>query len=242
MILEFIQSILSDAPTWAREQGLLKESLAIHSRYLRHKEPWTAHLSHCQSEIETFLNQYPGKKKLGILGSGYLLDFPSKILNDSSYELFLFDAVHPRALKTKTTKAKLNFIYVDLNLAPEILNFDFQQELASCELMLSTNLLSQLALGGSRHLENDENQRIPLARQLVSQHLKFLRSTKKPSILISDFEKIIKSKQGSILVQESSLANFQMPIPAHQWLWPLAPLGEISKDYSIELKVGTWHF
>ncbi len=242
MIFEFLQSLLSDAPQWAKEQGLVKESIAISARYSRQKKSWAGHLQNCHQEIESFLSKHPTQKKIGILGSGYLLDFPPGILEDPSYELYLFDAVHPRSIRGRKTKAKLNLVTCDLNLDPEILNFDFQQELSSCELIVSTNLLSQLALSGSKKFEHKADLRSDLAQKLVAQHLKFLRGLKMPVLLISDFEKIFKSEEDKILVRESSLWNAKMPSPHREWLWQLAPLKEVSRFYSIELKVGAWLF
>jgi hypothetical protein len=240
MIFELIQSFLSDAPAWAKKQGLLKESIAIGARYSRQKKTWAAHLQNCHEEIEAFLSSYPEKKKIGVFGSGYLFDFPKSILADASYELYLFDAVHPRSVKAKKTQANLKFVTVDLNLAPEILNFDFQDELSNCDLMVSTNLLSQLALYGTKDIPDNGDRREKRAQKIISQHLHFLREMKKPTLLLTDFEKIFKSPEQKVLVQESSLAKVNLKPPQREWLWQLAPLGEVSRTYSIDLKVGSW--
>jgi hypothetical protein len=240
MIFELFRSFLSDAPEWAKKQGLLKESIAIQARHSRQKKTWAAHLQNCHQEIEAFLSAHPEKKKIGIFGSGYLFDFPKSILDDPSYELCLFDAVHPRSLKVKKTQAKLKFVTLDLNLAPEILNFDFQADLSTCELMISTNCLSQLALYGAKNVADNGDLREKRAQKLISQHLHFLREMKKPTLLLTDFEKIFKSPEQKVLVQESSLAKVKLKPPQREWLWQLAPLGEVSRTYSIDLKVGSW--
>ncbi len=240
MIFEFIQSFLSDAPEWAKKQGLLKESIAIRARYSRQKKTWAAHLQNCHREIEAFVASHPKQKKIGVFGSGYLLDFPKSILSDPAYKLILFDAVHPRAVRVKKTQAKLKFVTVDLNLAPEILNFDFQEDLASCDLLISTNCLSQLALYGAKKISDNGDLREKFAQKLISQHLYFLRELKKPTLLLSDFEKIFKSPEQKTLVQENTLAKVKLKPPQREWLWQLAPLGEVSRTYSIELQVGSW--
>lgn len=240
MIYEFIEALLSDAPKWARKQNLVKESVAIGARYKRQSKAWAEHLANCQNEIQEFVLKYKSAKRITILGSGHLLDVPAGLLENKSYEFYLFDAVHPRSIRKTRYKAKCHFLVADLNLGAQELKRQFHSEFSACDLVISLNLLSQLALSGSQHLQQKPNERASYAKSLVENHISLLESMARPYLLISDFEKHFIGLKGENILSESSLWDHQLPKPKRIWPWNLAPNGEISKDYRLELQVGVW--
>ena len=235
MIIEFFQALFSDAPKWAKQQDLVKESVAIGARYLRQKKFWASHLESCQSEIRNFQTQFGQAKKIAVFGSGHLLDFPRELLDRSDLEFFMFDAVHPREIRKKNFRAKCHFISRDLNLKPSEICDDIVNE---CEIFISSNLLSQLALSGSQHLKSE--LRDSVAKSLVENHMQFLKSLPGPTLLLSDFEKRFVSEKEEIILTETTLWSYRMPTPRRTWWWNLAPNGEISSDFRLELQVGVW--
>ena len=235
MIIEFFQALFSDAPKWAKQQDLVKESVAIGARYQRQKKFWASHLENCQAEIRNFQKAYAQAKKIAVLGSGHLLDFPQELLERPDLEFFLFDAVHPREIRKRSFRAKCHFISRDLNLKPSELRDDI---LNQCDIFISTNLLSQLALSGSQHLKSE--QRETFAKSLVENHMQLLKSLPGPTLLLSDFEKRFISSKDEEIVTETTLWGYSMASPRRTWWWSLAPKGEISNDFRLELQVGVW--
>ncbi len=242
MILEFLQLLTSDAPKWAKKQKLVKESIAIAARHRRNSMAWASHLENCKNEIREFRVRHSNAKAIAIFGSGHLLDIPNELLDDPKLSIFLFDAVHPRALRKKRFRARCHFINCDLNASSKNLFEMFSAQLKQCELFFSMNLLSQLALSGSQHLAYSPEKRNEFARSLIENHLLFLRSLPGTTLLISDFEKRFLNQQDEVILSESSLWNIEMPRPQKTWLWNLAPRGEISNDFRVELQVGVWEY
>ncbi len=238
MIYEFFQTLFSDAPHWAKRQNLVQESVAIAARYRRQKDFWLSHLENCYKEIKAFGNA----KKIAVFGSGYLLDFPAELLSNPELEIFLFDAVHPRAVRQNNFRAKCRLITCDLNMNAAELFKSYDLILRQCDAFISLNLLSQLALHGSQHLASQEKQRVVFAKGLVANHLGFLKSLPGPVLLISDFEKRFVDLKNEVILNETTLWGFQMPQPNRKWTWNLAPRGEVSKDFRIDLEVGVWTF
>ncbi len=240
LIFEFFQSLLSDAPKWAIKQKLVNESIAIKARHERQKSHWANHLIGSQSEILKFINEFPHSKEIAVFGSGHLFDFPTELFSRKDLEFFLFDAVHPKSVRRQSYAAKVHFLNADLNLKPEVLKQQFAEAFGKCDLFISLNLLSQLALGGSAHLSKSEHLRKTFAQTLVSNHLALLKNRK--TLLISDFEKNIYDREDKNILFDSTLWDYKMPQPIRKWEWDLAPFGEVSKKYRIELTVGLWRF
>lgn len=240
MIIEFLQSLMSDAPKWAKQQNLVKESIAIGARYRRHSRAWSSHLLKCQSEIEKFISENPKAKRIAIFGSGHLLDIPKDLLNQSGFEFFLFDAVHPRSVTKSLYKAKCHFIFCDLSQSPEQIFKSHDDIFKSCDLFISLNLLSQLALSGVSASLLSPEERAKLAREIISNHLSFFRALGGPHLLFTDFEKRFLNTADEVIESESSIWNYDLGPAVDTWLWDLAPIGEVSPDFRIELRVGLW--
>ncbi len=240
MLKEFFQTLFSDAPDWAKQQNLVKESVAIKARYERQKSHWASHLLNSQNEILKFRIENQEAKKIAVFGSGHLFDFPQELLCNPSLHIFLFDAVHPREIRAESFKARVQFINCDLNLKPQALFERYGKILEQCELFVSTNLLSQLALSGSARLQKNETERTKLAQSIIENHLLFLHSLPGRSLLISDFEKKFIGTADEKVLEQTTLWGYTMAKPLRSWLWDLAPFGEISKKYRVELEVGTW--
>jgi hypothetical protein len=99
------------------------------------------------------------------------------------------------------------------------------------DAIVSLNLMSQLPLSISGDPQN-------VFQTCAEEHLQFLRMTGKPVLLISDFLQQQVDRTGKVSDSRSTIPS--MPRPLKQWTWALAPMGEISKSFAIELLVGVW--
>jgi hypothetical protein len=81
---------------------------------------------------------------------------------------------------------------------------------------------------------------------LIKEHLQLMTYAKKEGksvLIISDTSKYVSDRRGKEISQESSLyeINMKQNLPSikeqKNWHWELAPLGEISSNYSLKLLV-----
>lgn len=124
---------------------------------------------------------------------------------------------------------------------------NFALDFTDLDLVISANLCSQLPSTIEGFLNKKkyafENKAF-YCQSLVKNHLQYLRQLRKQTkaevLLISDFERIIKNKSGEIIFQTSSLADAVPELTLNHdedWVWQLAPYGELDKNHSLELKV-----
>jgi hypothetical protein len=236
LIAEVIAYFFTKAPKWAKNRGLVYESIAIGSRFNRQRTAWQEHLSNSQDEIRNFLKGRPKIKRVLVLGSGHLLDFPvDLIVNSTDHYWGLADAVHPKAVQklVKKNPSGAELIHQDLVHINK-------NDLIKWDAIVSCCLASQLPLS----LTADEKR----SAEIIEEHFSILRETALPVLIITDFErhlsfeKKVEDKTPTIKTQiETSLFNAKLNSkPSRTWFWNLAPLGEVSKDYSLRLNVGVW--
>lgn len=239
MILEWIDYLCTPAPRWARERGLVYESIALKYRSRRQREAWAFHLQQCHSVIEKFIHGNPGARRIFVLGSGYLMEFPVQVLADLSVELVLIDAVHPRGLaKQIPASVKLKLLHLDLTLPSEQLLDQMGEHLTEKDLVISCNVMSQLAHSRWTGIADSDKA---LTESCVRAHLELLENCGASVLLISDFQKICHGDDDKILNWESTLGRVQLPHRKKDWTWKLAPRGEFSSTYSVDLQVGAWN-
>ncbi len=116
------------------------------------------------------------------------------------------------------------------------------------DLVISLNLLSQLPHGIKKLCEELKIESLVLNdfyASLILNHLVYLRTFALRGarvLLISDTEKMVYDAARELKACESSLEGLDETIfmgweAAADWVWDLAPLGELEKDYSLKLQV-----
>jgi hypothetical protein len=118
--------------------------------------------------------------------------------------------------------------------------------------IISLNLLSQLSLSFAQLFEQtfkgnyDEKEFYFFYKMLIKEHLQLMTYAKKQGksvLIISDTSKYISDRRGKEMSQESTLyeVSIRQNLPnikqQKNWYWELAPLGEISSNYSLRLLV-----
>ena len=118
--------------------------------------------------------------------------------------------------------------------------------------IISLNLLSQIPLSFTRLFEKtfkgsyNEKEFSFFYKMLIKEHLQLMTHAKKQGksiLVISDTSKYVSNRRGKEISQESSLyeINMKQNLPSikeqKNWYWDLAPLGEISSNYSLKLLV-----
>lgn len=77
-------------------------------------------------------------------------------------------------------------------------------------------------------------------RRIVAAHLEALSALDCGVCLISDYASIKRDRQGAVIEEGPTLYGCALPEPAQSWTWSIAPLGELSRRFSRELRVGVW--
>ena len=94
MIIEWIRSLLTPCPKWARKMGYLAESIAIQARAKRCSAAWAPHQEQSRQMILQAANQCEQKRTVVIAGSGACLDVPLLELT-ATVRPGDFDGYHP---------------------------------------------------------------------------------------------------------------------------------------------------
>ncbi|MDG0817142.1 hypothetical protein [Bdellovibrio svalbardensis] len=259
MIFESLEFFLTPTTPLARKYGFLYSSISLKHRYERCKKMWIPHLKNCQDLFTDAVASLPQKKSVVILGSAHLHEIPMHLLLENFEQITLVDVVHPLKhhwLAKRNHRVKL--ITQDLTEALQHLEklnsldelHALGQELAGkdlfhfeADLIVSANLLSQLALLPidaiekklKRELTVDEKDQI--CTDFAQTHLKNLEGCKGKKLIYADREVIYKDPQGEVIYRGHYPVNFAGYKELKKWNWVLAPLGEASKKYSVEMNI-----
>ncbi|MEX0300000.1 MAG: hypothetical protein AB3N28_13090, partial [Kordiimonas sp.] len=184
------------------------------------------------------------------IGSGLCLDLPLEQLNAHPSGTVLMDAVIPLQARLKCLRLKnISFQCTDVtgflatfwgsvkgqSVTPPAEAPAFPKEYG---MVISCNVLSQLPLSFANSPPADETeQRITAAIQIA--HMRALNSTRCPLILVTDFDRIVNNEENTDVIP--TVAPQLLPGDPHkQWVWHIAPKGEVQKDLDMSLKVGAW--
>lgn len=265
IIPDVIRQFTTACSAHLKRLGYLREVLDIGSRYRRCKNGWDPHLDHSRSFILDTMRECPISRKVIVLGSGLLLDVPIAELSGLFREVILVDILHmPEVTEylkgwpnVRTVQCDVTGIVesiarlrtatsIDLRSLPEpaclIPEFD-----ETTDLVISLNLLSQIHLWpkqlvGAKINKGEEKTLIAWTRRIIETHYEFLASLPCTVCLITDYEYYARSRYGNILAKESTIEDVQLPVPNRRWVWDIAPLGEMSKDYSVYRNVAGIRF
>ena len=247
MIQELWDFITTKSTASARDEGYLYHSIALAHRARRCQTHWHEHLKNCHHQLLLHLKDLKQKKRVAVLGSGLLLETPAEILAQHFAQIDLVDVVHTKDVRKKISSlpsaAQFNLIELDLNKSFIEDSYDF---------VISANLLSQLPYvlakkirqenKDKKELSDLENEIEKMTFDLQSRHFQQVKSLSKNIFLFSDFEIELHDKKGK-LIEQSPTVDSSLSIKwENSWIWNLAPIPEISTDYSVDLRVGVARF
>lgn len=259
MLPELLLSLRTKSSWLARKSGLLNEQIAIHFREKRCRTDWIFHRQKCQNLIIDTVNSLPRKERVLVLGSGLFHEIPLKNLSDNFKEVVAVDIVHlPLARNLANSLPNVVLVEQDLTnwlykmvekpiskagwLDVQIPKY-FQNQ--HFDLVISANLLSQLHLAPKRkiaelpvkHQITDEDI-VRFGQRVTDAHLQYLLNFKHSKVLlISDIETHIYAHDNSLIEKLPLEFTTPLPTPIKHWMWKVAPIGEISKEYSLQMKV-----
>jgi hypothetical protein len=241
--------------------GYLYEAIAMRGRSRRCRAHWEDHLERSRRAVLEAAAACRGHGAAVILGSGLLLDVPLAELAERFQEVVLADIVHlPHVRRYARRFGNVRLVPYDVSTVaerlfkhiesgrrelPEPMPAEFRLAPAT-SMVVSLNILSQLtvlprqyALAQMPGLQEDDLR--AWCRRIIAAHYTTLSALKCDVCLIADYASTKRSRRGDILEEGSTIHGFEPPTPASGWTWRIAPLGEQSRHYAKELRVGAWH-
>lgn len=243
------------APPAARKLGYAKAAVSLWSRQRRCAQRWQEHEANSRAFILDVARSCRRFDTIWLFGAGTLADLPLTDLSGLFRHVLIFDIASLASARRRIRQ----FGNVELRLAdltglvepllewrPRTpLPLPSGEGLAELDPVppdcaMSVNLLSQLPLlpveyvkrrGVGRHAAEN------FGRAILQAHLAGLRGFDCPVGLIADAARIWRSRAGETVMSESAVFDVTLPPPEREWLWPLAPRGEIDPETSLEVRV-----
>lgn len=225
----------------------IRYSVNLWSRAGRCARDWAEHEEMSRTAIRAAMAGLRQKRTAVVLGSGLLRDVPIEDLAKSFDTVVLVDLVHLASVRLwLRAKGYRNITlierdlsgYDDLAVGKEPEPLGFLRGVPYLDFVVSANLLSQIGRGVKRRYEA-ESGRMPAdtVEKLIAAHLNGLSGLGCRNCVVSDIAYAVIDRNGDTH-EEADLLHGVPPPPAKAaWTWPVAPLGEESRDYRIEHKV-----
>jgi hypothetical protein len=241
MLLEAINFAASYLSSPRKRAAEINSSVRLWARARRCARDWVEHEDNCKKVVLRTIESLPRKRVAVVLGSGLLRDVPIETLSRHFDEVRLCDLQHlatVRAWAAMKGLRNLNFECRDLSgydmlaagdrLAPEPLAF--LHDIADLDLVISANLLSQIGVGVGRMVKADRKSE-DIVPQLLRAHIDGLSSLEATTCLLTDISYEVMDRSGQILEREDLMHGIALPAPEAEWLWTVAPFGELDPTY-----------
>ena len=252
MLPELFELLRTPATPFARKIGYHKELIAINARFKRNRAYWRLHLEKTRETITRACEKSTSHNCVVVIGAGSLLDIPIFYLEESFEKVYLLDVVFSRKvinLARKISNVELithdiNGLDVNMGISKKNksipgINASLPEAIVDPDIVISANILSQLPLLPIRYFHKlgiNEQTLYEFGRNIIESHLNLLANLECKSCLVTDKSRIISQDEDKIET-ESALFDVALPEANEQWLWQLAPAGEIDPGSDISAEV-----
>jgi hypothetical protein len=244
MIAEMIHYAASYFATPKDFRQHLKGAVGLWARGKRCRKAWTEHEENAKKFIAAEVAKLKMRRTCVVLGSGLLRDVPIELLAKTFDTVVLIDIAHLKSARMKVARLKqsrnVKFIYRDvaeINRWMDGETFEpmaFLRDVPFLDLVISANLLSQIGIAAEEALEatNRADEVETLVPQIIKGHLDRLSSLPCKALLLTDISFVAINRHGEFVADHDLMFGVETPKPDAMWIWQVAPMGEISKDYS----------
>jgi hypothetical protein len=255
MLAEWLKHLATPCPRHLKRMGYLKELIAIEARHRRCARAWTPHLAHCRRTILK-ATESVGRRRVTVLGSGWLMDVPLDELADLFEEVVLVDVFHmPSIAKRIRGRANVRLVADDVTglieatyrhviegktgpLPPPVADTG---PLAGADLVVSANVLTQLPLMPmawvrAKGRDYDEEKTKAFARHIVEHHLDLLAALPGRVCLLTETERLVVTGR-EVLHRIDPLFGAAFPYRGRRWTWDIAPRPELSSRYDLRFRM-----
>ncbi|TQX89927.1 MULTISPECIES: hypothetical protein [Rhizobium] len=244
MIAETLQQLATLPLTGKPFRRFVRSSVSLWSRAGRCRQAWAEHERHSQKAVLDAMADLTQRRTAVVLGSGLLRDVPIVELAQAFDRVVLVDLVHLASVRLWLKARRLGNVrlierdlsgYDQLTAGKGLEPLGFLRQVPYLDLVVSANLLSQIGRGVQRRLSDDRKGIMPAdaAARLVGAHLADLAVLPCRSCLVTDIAYAVIDRTGKIHEQADLLLGIAPPEAIERWTWPVAPLGEESRDYQI---------
>lgn len=228
MILEAIQFAATSAVTPKEFRPFIRSSVSLWARARRCAQEWRSHEQNCHAVIRDAVNAMRDKRTAVVLGSGLLRDVPIEFLAKQFDTVVLVDLVHVASVRAWLTMKRLrNVRLISRDIGGTDEPLAFLRQVPYLDLVISANVLSQIGVGAKRRLGNDMSG-VPKA--LIQAHLDGLSALPCKAVLLTDISYQVTNRQGDVIEEDDLLCGVPVPPHGKEWIWPVAPFGELGKD------------
>jgi hypothetical protein len=235
---------------WIERIGYRAGAVRLWSRFGRCKRLWAPHLGRTKDFVIAAAEACVGRGTALVFGSGLLADLPIEHLAQRFARVDLVDIVHLPTVRWRTRRyPNVRHLVCDLTgVGAGLVAGDLPEPQAtfglddpSVDFVVSLNLVSQLPLAAVDWLEATRGWSQALcdayAARIVAAHLAHLRAFAAPVCLVGDAERRFFDRSGRQTDCQDAWFGVKPPASDAAWDWDLAPLGEISRDYSVRNRV-----
>lgn len=254
MIAEFLASLLTPAPKWAKGMEYLDEAIAIEARARRCCDAWAPHQQQTKDVIVDAIKACEQHRTVLVVGSGACLDLPLAALAEVFERILLIDIVHPLKAKRHRWKhvlhvtlditGQMETLYDNPEQLPEITIPDFYHDVADIDCVLSVNLASQLPVMPIKYLvhkeTHNENDLDRFAKDLLVAHFTWLSGFTCATALICDKAWEQLDVSGHVIETYDPLYGLISQQTTSEWYWDVAPRYETGTEFSRRNCVGYW--
>lgn len=251
MLSETLEYLRTPCRREFRRLGYLYEAVALQARYRRLHRLWSPHLDRCHELIRKASALCAQRRQVIVLGSGVLADVPLDYLSTHFRQVVLVDTVHLKSVRSRIDAySNVRLIEADINgLAEKLVAMKRgssglpEPEAvipgldAQTDLIVSANLLSQLCIGPLHYavprFRFSDEQYIEWCRRIIDDHIGALIASGARVCLITDLVHVENDRHGREIKREDMLFGASLPDGAWIWEWKLAPIGEVSRQYSV---------
>jgi len=248
MILEAIHYAATFAVTPREFRPYIRYSINLWARAKRCTQDWKVHEENCKRTILERAAKLRQRRTAVVLGSGLWRDVPVRELCRLFDTVVLIDLVHPASVKLEQSFRQLKnlrFVYRDLSGYEDAAEdrpgepLGFLRLVPYLDFVVSANVLSQIGTGArdrlSKHgLETREQDVLP---RLIKAHVEGLENLPCAVCLLTDTDYTVIDRNGNTHETVDLLYGVETPTPVSDWVWPVVPLGEESRDYKVVHKV-----
>lgn len=250
MIAEAANFIATLAVSGRRSPSEINASVRLWARARRCVGDWAGHEAHSKSAVRDAMNRLTRFKTAVILGSGLLRDVPIEEIAARFETVVLVDLQHLATVRLWVWLKRLgNISYVERDVSGmDLLThrpdgaydalvdpLDFLNAFGEIDLLVSANMLSQMALGVSRALEAGQADQV--AAVLIRSHIAALQKRASVSCLITDISYQIIDKAGKVHEICDLMHGLELSGTGDSWFWTVAPFGEIVPGHKAVHKV-----
>ena len=254
MLNEIFHYYATPCPKAHRSLGYLSGLIAIQACYQRVAEQWQPHLENSQQLILQAASQTAQRRKIVVLGSGLLKDVPVEALAKQFDSVILIDIAHLIGARYRCMKLD-NIVLLEhdiTGLAEALVSYQTGIALPrpnaqlpnialDADLIISCNMLSQLAITPSQYLQQhftiDVDQLINWQQAIIIDHLSLLADQSGRRVLLCDAYHDYLDDDNKLLKREEVLHGINVGEAEQQWRWLIAPLGELDKQYQLQSTV-----